>query len=288
MPELPEVETIKRGLVKNIKGKTISDFGCNWSKMINKPLVKYKKAIKGLKIEDVKRRAKMIILDLSKGQNILIHLKLTGQLVYSNKTKCVVGGHPIEQGFECLPNKFTHATFTFTNKGHLYFNDVRKFGWLKLFNDKELEKELERMNLGPEPLSKEFTLNYLKQVLKKKPKSKIKPFLMDLKNIVGIGNIYSDEVLFYAKVRPARLVKSLTDKEIRLIYKGIKKILPESIKAQGTSFRNYVNAMGEAGAFTKKLEVYRRYGQKCKKCKGIIKRVKLAGRTSSYCPKCQK
>ncbi len=288
MPELPEVETIKKGLEKNIIAKIIIDFDCDWPKAINYPLKKYKEQIKGLKIEDVRRRAKMIILDLSKSWNILIHLKLTGQLVYSNQKKCLIGGHPIKEGYDCLPNRFTHAIFTFKDKSHLYFNDVRKFGWLRLLNDQELENELQKLKLGPEPLSKEFTLEYFRQALKNKPKSKIKQFLMDLQNVVGIGNIYSDEICFFAKVRPARLVKTLTKKEVNLIYKGIKKILNDSIKAQGTTFSNYRNVNGDAGAYSDKLKVYGRYGENCKVCQAKIKKIKIGGRTSSFCPKCQK
>ncbi|MCX6743232.1 MAG: DNA-formamidopyrimidine glycosylase, partial [Candidatus Parcubacteria bacterium] len=157
MPELPEVETIKRGLEKSIVGKTISDFTCDWHKMINRPLAKYRQIIKGLKIIGLKRRAKMLIIDLSRSWHILIHLKMTGQLVYGSKVKCLVGGHPIKEGFECLPNKFTHATFTFTDKSHLYFNDIRKFGWLRLYDTKELSEQLEKLQLGPEPLSAKFT-----------------------------------------------------------------------------------------------------------------------------------
>jgi len=295
MPELPEVETIKRGLEKNIVGKTIANFDCNWQKMLNYKIADCRLRIKGLKIEGVKRRAKMVLLDLSKGWNVLIHLKLTGQLVYGSKVKCLVGGHPIKEGFECLPNKFTHATFTFSDKSHLFFNDIRKFGWVRLYNDSDLQKEIEKMKLGIEPLSKEFTLEFLKQKLLKRPNLKIKQFLMDQTIIAGLGNIYSDEVCFYAKVRPNRAVKSLTDKESNLIYKGIKKILTDSIKAQGTTFSNYRNAQGEAGAYSKQLKVYGRYGEKClsadkagKVCGTIIQRVKIGGRTSSYCPKCQK
>jgi len=295
MPELPEVETIKRGLEKNIVGKVISDFDCDWKKMINKTLTEYKKTIKGLKIEAIKRRAKMIILDLSKGWNVLIHLKLTGQLVYGSKVKCLVGGHPIKEGFECLPNKFTHATFTFTDKSHLYFNDIRKFGWLRLYNNSELEKILEQMELGIEPLAKEFTLDFLKEKMKKRHNNKIKQFLMDQTIIAGLGNIYSDEVCFYAHIRPMRPVKTLKENEIKLIYKGIKKILSDSVKAQGTTFSNYRNAQGEAGAYSRQLKVYGRYGEKClsadkagKVCGTIIQRVKIGGRTSSYCPKDQK
>ena len=288
MPELPEVETIKRGLEKSIVGKTISDFDCDWHKMVNYKIADYRLRIKGLKVICLRRRAKMLIVDLSRSWHILIHLKMTGQLVYGSKVKCLVGGHPIKQGFECLPNKFTHATFTFTDKSHLYFNDIRKFGWLRLYDTEELLEQLDKLQLGPEPLDSEFTLEYLKSAMSKRPNNKIKQFLMDNKIVVGVGNIYSDEVCFFARVRPDRRIKTLADKEIKLIYQGIKKILIASIKAQGTTFSNYRNANGEAGAYSKQLKVYGRYGEKCKVCGTIIKKMTIGGRTSSYCHKDQK
>jgi formamidopyrimidine-DNA glycosylase len=288
MPELPEVETIKRGLQKSVVGKTISDFDCNWLKMINKPLKDLRFKGKGLKILAIRRRAKMLILDLSKDWHFLIHLKMTGQLVYASKIKCVVGGHPIEAGYQCLPNKFTHVTLSFTDASHLYFNDIRKFGWFRLFTTKQLAAQFAEMKLGVEPLSPQFTLQYLQTWLKKRPNNKIKQFLMDSKVVVGVGNIYSDEVCFYARVKPTRKVKDLSDKEINLIYKGIKSILEASIRAQGTTFRDFRNADGEIGGYSKKLKVYGKYGQTCPICGGKIERLKIGGRTSSYCPKCQK
>jgi formamidopyrimidine-DNA glycosylase len=287
MPELPEVETIKRGLEKSVVGKTISDFDCNWHKMINKDLSLYKKILKGLKLVGVRRRAKMLILDLTKDWHFLIHLKMTGQLVYSDKVKCVVGGHPIEQGYSCLPNKFTHTTISFTDKSHLYFNDIRKFGWIRLFTTEQLDKQFEDMKLGLEPLSSEFTIKYLKEWMQKRPNNPIKKFLMDSAVVVGVGNIYSDEVCFYARVKPMRKVKDLTEKEVGLIYKGIRSILEASIKAQGTTFRDFRNADGEAGGYSKKLKVYGKYGEKCS-CGGKIERIVIAGRSSSFCPMCQK
>lgn len=288
MPELPEVETIKRGLEKNLVGKTIADFDCNWKKMTNKPVAEYRRILKGLKISAVKRRAKMLIFNLSKDWNLLFHLKMTGQLVYSSKIKCVVGGHPIKEGYQCLPNKFTHATFTFTDQSHLYFNDVRKFGWVKLYVKEQLSKELEKMKLGAEPLSPEFTIEYLKNWIKKRPNNPIKKFLMDSSIVVGIGNIYSDEVCFYARVRPTRKVKDLSGDEVKKIYQGIKEILTASIKAQGTTFRDFRNADGEAGGYSKELKVYGKYSETCPICGGKIERIKFGGRSSSYCPKCQK
>jgi formamidopyrimidine-DNA glycosylase len=287
VPELPEVETIKRGLAKTIIGKTIADFTCDTKKMTNHPSIFYQKTLKGVKIIGIGRRAKMIIIKLSKDWNILVHLKMTGQLVYRGDHKSVVGGHPIKEGFEQDPNRFTHATFTFTDKSHLYFNDVRKFGWLRLFKTADLTKQLDH-DLGPEPLDKSFTIEVFKQKLNKRPNNKIKQFLMDPKNVVGIGNIYSDEICFFARVRPDRKVKTLNEGEIKLLFKGIKNILNEAIKYEGTSISDYVNALGEAGAYTKKLKVYGRYGKKCLKCGGKVKRWRMGGRSSSYCPRCQK
>jgi len=287
MPELPEVETVRRGLAKTIVGKTISAFTCDTPKMINQPLPFYQKTLKGLKVLALDRRAKMVIVRLSKDWNILVHLKMTGQLVYCGGRQSVVGGHPIKEGFEKDPNRFTHATFTFTDKSHLFFNDVRKFGWVRLFRSEELQKVLAQ-GLGPEPLDVSYTLEVFNNELKKRPNNRIKQFLMDNKNVVGIGNIYSDEICYYAKVRPDRRVKTLKEGEIRLLFKGIKLILAEAIKYEGTSISDYVNAVGEAGAYTKKLKVYGRYDEKCFKCRGVVRRLKIGGRTSSFCPRCQK
>jgi formamidopyrimidine-DNA glycosylase len=187
-----------------------------------------------------------------------------------------------------LPNKFTHATFTFSDRSNLFFNDVRKFGWVRLYNKKELAQALEKMNLGPEPFDKAFSPAYLLKFARRRPKAKIKQVIMDPQVVVGVGNIYSDEVCYFARVRPDRQLKTLKEKEYKLIHKGIIKILKAAIKAQGTTFSNYVNADGEAGAYTKKLKVYSRYGKKCYHCKSVVKRMKIGGRTSSFCPRCQK
>ena len=256
MPELPEVETVSQGLAKVLVGKKISGFDCDTPKMLNYPLKKYAAIIRSLEVVAVKRRAKMIILELTSDWRILIHLKMTGQLVFRGKGECLIGGHTIDKSCEQLPNKFTHATFTFSDRSRLYFNDIRKFGWLRLHRQEELEKLFVKMALGPEPLTREFTPGKFAKSLLRRPKSKIKQFIMDARNVVGIGNIYADEVCFFS--------------------------------ARGTTFSNYVNSNGEAGSYAKKLKVYQRYGRKCLRCGGEIKRQKVGGRTSSYCPTCQK
>jgi len=288
MPELPEVETIKKGLEKKIVNKKIIDFDCDWQKMINYPLAEYKNIIKCLTINNLRRRAKMLIIDLSNDWHILIHLKMTGQLVYKTAKQCLIGGHPIKAGFECLPNKFTHAQFKLSDRSYLFFNDVRKFGWLKLYKTAELNQYINSLHLGPEPLQSEFSLQYLKIKIKARPKVKIKQFLMDNKMVVGVGNIYSDEVCFFAGVKPTRLNKNLTNKQIELIHQGIKNILKQSIKAQGTTFNNYRNSDGKSGNFSKMLKVYGRAGLSCYKSKDKLIKIKIGGRSSTYCPSCQK
>ena len=288
MPELPQVETIRRGLSKNIVGKTIAAFASDTPKMLNHPQAFYRRALAGKKILRVGRRAKMLIFELSQENNLLFHLKMTGQLVYQGRNKCIIGGHPIKEGFQCAQNRFTHGEFVFSDKTHLFFNDVRKFGWIRLYSHRQLSDYLDSLGLGPEPLEKEFSLGWLKRALARRPKAKLKPWLMDPKNVVGIGNIYSDEICFYAKVRPDRRLRDLTEKEIAAIYRGTKIILKEAIKYEGTSISDYVNAAGEAGAYTKKLKVYQRYGKNCFKCRGQVAKIRLGGRTGSFCPHCQK
>jgi len=152
----------------------------------------------------------------------------------------------------------------------------------------ELEKYLISIGLGPEPLEKAFTLPVLEKEMARRPTARIKQFLLDPRNVVGLGNIYGDEVSYFARVRPDRRVRTLKEKEKKLIFKGIKHILAEAIRYEGTSISDYVKADGEAGAYSKKLKVYQRYGKKCYHCHGVVERMKLGGRTSSYCPRCQK
>lgn len=288
MPELPEVETVRRGLSRALPGKMIVDFESDWPKAHNRPVAEYRRRLKGKKIRSVDRRGRLLIFNLAQGARIMVHLKMTGQLVYRGRGHCLVGGHPIEQSCAALPNKFTHAIFSFSDRSKLFFNDVRKFGWVKLYDQRELEQALRKMKLGPEPLGPEFSLQYFQAQIKSRPRSKVKVFIMDNKVVVGVGNIYSDEVCFFAKVRPNRPVGSLKEGEIKRLHEGIIRILTAAIKAQGTTFSNYVNSNGEAGAYTRKLQVYGRYGKKCLKCGGEVRRLKLGGRTSSFCPRCQK
>ncbi len=286
MPELPEVETIKRDLNKKIRGKQIAEIITDTPKMFTPRFSLARKKLIGGKIKDVERRAKLLIIKINKDLFLLIHLKMTGQLVYSpKKGKIVVGGHPIT-GVRDLPNKFTHVSFYFKDDSVLYFNDVRKFGYMKLVDRGDLEKILE--DFGIEPLSGQFSLEKFKQILKKRKKSKIKQVLMDQKLLAGIGNIYADESLFAAGIRPMRRAGKISDKEAKKLYENIKKILKKAIERRGTSFSNYVDSEGKKGNFVPLLKVYGRGGEKCKKCGHVLKKTKVGGRGTVYCSFCQK
>ncbi len=284
MPELPEVETIVRDLNKKLKNKQIEEIQILNKKSLNLTPAKLR-SLAGRIIKKVWRRAKMIIIALNK-DFLVIHLKMTGQLVYKADHKIIAGGHPISGVGRELPNKFTRVIFKFKNGSSLFFNDVRKFGWIKLISHGQLD--VMDKNLGVEPLSSNFSLEIFKSILVKKPKTTIKQALMDQTHLVGLGNIYSDEVLFAAGVRPMRRVISLKQNKIKKIWVAIPKILKYAIKHRGTSFSDYVDAKGEAGNFIKYLKVYGREGERCKKCLGKVEKTKIGGRSSHWCAKCQK
>lgn len=245
MPELPEIETIRRELVKEIVGKELEK----------------------VKVTGVRRRAKILMIDLADGSSLIFHLKLTGQLLLNSE-----------------PGKYTRAVFKFTDGTNLVFNNVRKFGWWKRVKDtSEIEKDF-----GPEPLAEDFTLKKFKEMLSKRAKAKIKPLLMNQQFMAGIGNIYSDEILFASGVRPTRRVKTLKEKEIKRIFQKMKEILKEAIRYQGSSVEYYVDAHGQKGRYVKYHQVYGREGKPCKKCGAIIKRIKIASRSAHFCPRCQK
>ncbi|HEX9664807.1 MAG TPA: bifunctional DNA-formamidopyrimidine glycosylase/DNA-(apurinic or apyrimidinic site) lyase [Patescibacteria group bacterium] len=288
MPELPEVETIRRGFKKYLTGKKIISVKVKVPKLVKLPVAQFKKLLRGSKIKDVRRRAKLLIIDLSNKFSLLIHLKMTGQLVYRRPGgQLLAGGHPIKDGLENLPNKYSHIVFTFNDQSNLFFNDLRKFGWMKVIATDQVEKYLREVGYGPEPLDQAFTLKKFKKMLAGREKSKIKALLLKQDFIAGLGNIYCDEACFYAKIHPLRTVKSLTDQEIKKLYQGIKKVLKDSIELGGTSFDQYVNIDGARGGYVPRLKVYQRQGNPCRRCCTKIVKIKAAGRGTHFCPKCQ-
>ncbi len=292
MPELPEVETIKRELSKILQGKIISTVDILWFKTVSPTTVNnFKKVIINKKIIGLERKAKMLLIHLNQDISLLIHLKMTGQLIYvPNKGRIIAGGHfPVQASPTPdiqTPGKHTRLIFNFKDKSKLYFNDLRKFGWIKILDDK-LKTHLET-KLGLEPLSSKFTMVNFKKTLEKYPNRTVKQILLDQELIAGIGNIYADETAFLSKVLPMRKIKNLKEGEINSLYKNVIAVLKKSIKYKGTSSKNYVRSNGQKGGFVPHLMVYGRAGLICKICQTTIQKTKHAGRGTHYCPKCQK
>ncbi len=278
MPELPEVETIRSQLDKLLAGKKIAKVQVGLPKMVKLSLAQFKKIVVGAKIKKVLRRAKILVFELSNGWSMLIHLKLSGRLIFRQKGEAL--------GKE--DKKWNHLLWHFSDKSQLFHNDLRQFGYVKLIKTQELADFFKKEKLGPEPLEKDFTFDDFLVILKRRPRAKIKQFLLDQKNIVGIGNIYSDEILFLAGVHPLRRVSDLNPVEAKKIFEGIKNILAEALKLRGTSDDLYLDARGEKGEYVPRLKVYGREGEKCKKCSGVISRLKINGRSAHFCPKCQR
>lgn len=287
MPELPEVETIVRDLKKKVQGRTFRDVWTDFKKMIKKPknFEEFKKELKGKKIQKVWRRGKNILFELSGNKILLIHQKLTGHFLVgewereNNKWKAPSG--PLSEKI----NTYIHLLFTLDNGKMLALSDLRKFAKAELWDREKLKESEGFKGLGPEPLEKGFTFEKFKECLKR---GKIKQVLMDQSVIAGIGNIYSDEILWEARVHPFKEVSKLSRSDLDKIYRAIKKILPLAIKLQGESISDFRRLSGERGYYDKARKVYRREGQNCSRCGIKIKRAKLGGRSAHFCPKCQR
>ena len=286
MPELPEVQSVVNHLARKIKGKIFSDAQVLVPKMVSR---NFKHELKNQKIKNIQRRAKMIVIEFFSGKFLIIHLKMTGQLIFVDKRGHMAGGgHPINSPeFELSrPNKFTRVILNFKDKSQLLFHDIRKFGWLRIVSAEELD-QIDKKH-GLEPLSSSFTLKKFEEILKRRPNLKIKQLLMMQELIAGIGNIYADESLFKARILPSRPAKTLKPSEVSLLYKSIKALLKEAIRLGGTSVNTFVHPSGAKGSFVEKLKVYKKSGQKCSRCNQILKKTRIGGRGTVYCANCQK
>lgn len=286
MPELPEVETIVKDLNKALLHKSFIDI---WTDNINSNKLKaFQEQIIKIPIKEVIRKGKNIFIIFSNNKVMWIHLKLTGHLLLGkyqqqgNKWWPLTGGAYLDR-----QNLFIHWVFTLNDQTQLVLSDSRRFARVELMDISNLQRF--DTNLGPDPLSKEFTQEYLKNTLKR-TKSDVKKYLMNQKYISGIGNIYANEILFEAKINPFRGANSLTDKEITSLFSAIKKILTKAIKYRGTSAEDeaYRDLYGQKGSFGKFLQVYQHEGERCPRCKAKIERKKDNNRSTFYCPVCQK
>jgi len=272
MPELPEVETVRRGLESKVIGKKIASTEILWSRIIENDSVEFTNSIIGQEIVSVSRRGKFLIFHLS-NSDLISHLRMEGKFEYYEKPTDV--------------SKHTHVILHFSDQSQLRYLDVRKFGRMKLVEKGQALSEKNLASLGPEPIAKDFDLKEFQKALKMKHKA-IKPVLLEQKLVVGLGNIYVDEVLWLAKIHPLTLADKLTKKQTEVLHEAIIDIMARSIAAGGSTIRTYLNALGDAGNFQKELKVYGQQNQPCARCGTIISKIKVAGRGTHFCPKCQK
>ena len=286
MPELPEVETVRRGLAKLIIGKVVNNEQHDTDKGFPNAENDVSSFLIGATITNVRRRAKVLMIDVSTDYSLLIHLKMTGQLVYVGSTR-FGAGHPNDSLVNELPDKSTRVTLTFADDTKLFFNDQRKFGWMKLIPTAEIPNTPFMLKVGPEPLANDFTVKDFIQRLVRRPKTNIKAVLLDQSVIAGIGNIYADESLWGAKIHPTRLASSLSEEEMTLLYHEMRGVMNLAVEKGGSSNSTYVNAEGKKGSYMDFARVFRREGLACPRCGTIIVKTRVAGRGTHTCPSCQ-
>lgn len=290
MPELPEVQTIVNDLNKKVVGRRIINVWFDWPKALQGFRgATFAKSIKGKKVLSVKRRAKNILIYLDGDLLLLIHLKMTGHLLVG---KWKVAGErviPLEpkEAVSDPYNQYIHLIFYLDNGKMIGFSDLRKFGKAVLGEKERIENLPELKKLGPEPLDKKFRFSDFGKLIKLE-KRRIKQVLMDQEVIAGIGNIYSDDILWAAKIHPFKSANKLTGKELGELWKATRSVLLKGLKLRGASISDYRDTAGKRGGYDKARLVYQREGEPCYRCKTKIKRVKLGGRSAHYCPKCQK
>lgn len=272
MPELPEVETVRRGLEKLILGKKISNIDIRYSKMIKTDLDEFKRVLPGQVVKSMGRRGKYLLFYLS-DKVLISHLRMEGKYFY----------YPDQ-----VPErKHAHLFIQFADGATLVYEDVRKFGTMELLVPELLEAYFLSKKLGPEPTEQDFDLPTFQKALQRSKKP-IKSHLLDQTLVAGLGNIYVDEVLWKAKIHPTRLSNSLTAKEARKVHDETIKVLGEAVEKGGSTIRTYTNAFGEDGTMQEFHQVYDKTGQACSRCGAIIEKIQLGGRGTHFCPKCQR
>lgn len=270
MPELPEVEQVKRSLAPHLIGQKIISSEVKTRSIVGD--LYFEAKVAGQEVLDIKRKGKYLLIELTNEYTLVIHLRMTGKVV-------AFAG-------DFIPDKHTHVIFHF-NTGGFAFADVRKFGRVNLVENSQLATLSGLSTLGMEPISPDFNLDVFEEAVKNRGRSRIKPLILDQKVVAGIGNIYADESLFIASIHPETLLADLRKDQLKALCEAMAKVLNDSIERGGTSFRDYVDGNNEKGDNQNHLQVFQREGGKCPRCGEIILRIKVAGRSSFFCPKCQ-
>lgn len=288
MPELPEVETVRIGLSAFLPGRTIARVEYNWEKSFPNNADDVEQFLLGAKVVKVARRAKVLLIELNTKYALVVHLKMTGQLVFRGTTGEHFGaGHPTDSLVGELPDRSTRVTIIFTDGSKLFFNDQRKFGWMRLLPTAEVSQIDFFKKVGPEPLGVEFTWEILKGRLLRRPNTNIKAALLDQTVIAGVGNIYADESLWGARIHPQTIVNAISDAKFKALHEALVAVLRLAIEKGGSTDRNYVNAEGKRGSYLHFASVFRREGQTCPRCGTVIIKTRVAGRGTHLCPHCQ-
>lgn len=272
MPELPEVETVRRGLTQLVEGSKIISVDAYYDKMLNVSVDEFENTLKNETIKKIERRGKYLLFRLSDNYTIVSHLRMEG------KYDVQPDNSPLD--------KHTYVVFHLNNNRELRYNDTRKFGKMSLVKTGDENQLSGLKSIGPEPIENSLKFDYLKQRLMK-GKRKVKAFLLDQDNVAGLGNIYVDEVLWMSKINPEQITNTLSNDEIELLRENIIKEIKAAIKGHGTTVHSYSNAFGEAGQFQNNLHAYGMKGKPCSRCGTSFEKIKVAQRGTTFCPKCQ-
>lgn len=287
MPELPEVETVRIGLAALLPGRRVQAVDFDWPKGFPNTDADVRAHLIGARVTAVNRRAKVLLIELDSEYSLVIHLKMTGQLVFRGGKQHFGAGHPNGSLVGELPDKSTRVTFTFEDGSKLFFNDQRKFGWVRLLPTVEVPAIDFFQKVGPEPLAEDFTADAFIERLRRRNGSAIKAALLDQTVVAGIGNIYADESLWAAKIHPLTRVADVGDGQLYDLYGGLIRVLKLSIEKGGSTDRNYVDAVGKRGSYLTFASVFRREGKPCPRCGTAIIKMRAAGRGTHICPHCQ-
>lgn len=287
MPELPEVETVKTGLQKLLPNLQVDAVTFDTPKSFPNASSDVEQFLIGTKVTAVRRRAKVLLIDVSSEYTLVIHLKMTGQLVFVDKAQRFGAGHPNDSLVGLLPDKSTRVTLSFVGGGKLYFNDQRKFGWMRLLPTVAVPELDFFKRVGPEPLDDDFTAVVFTRRLQRRKNTSIKAALLDQSVLAGIGNIYADEGLWRARIHPATLVKDVSEEKLQSLHQALRAVLQLSIDKGGSSNHTYVDAEGNKGSYMQFANVFRREGKACKRCGTEIMKTRVAGRGTHTCPRCQ-
>lgn len=290
MPELPEVETVRLGLQRLLPGRVVASVDVpGTAKSFPNAPEDVRQFLLGAQVAGVRRRAKVLLIDLSTQYTLVTHLKMTGQLVFRSDRERFGAGHPSESLVGELPDRSTRVVLAFQDGSHLYFNDQRRFGWMRLMPTSEVPNIDFMRKVGPEPLEADFTWQVLRDQLKRRANTSIKAAILDQTVVAGVGNIYADESLWGAKIHPKTLVKRLTDANIKRLHTALVDVLTLSIAKGGSTDHTYVDAEGRKGSYLAFAKVFRREGQPCPRHPDtLIEKIRVAGRGTHICPKCQR